>query len=67
MPHLITRLSSTLTAWLSSRDERGASLVEYTLLVAFIAMACFAAIGFVGDSNEDSINTSADSIVVAAN
>jgi pilus assembly protein Flp/PilA len=32
------------------RDERGASLVEYTLLVAMIALACFAAVGFFGGS-----------------
>jgi pilus assembly protein Flp/PilA len=29
-------------------DERGASLVEYALLLALIAMVCFAAVGFVG-------------------
>jgi Flp pilus assembly pilin Flp len=32
------------------RDERGASLVEYTLLVALVAVACFAAVGFFGGS-----------------
>ena len=30
------------------RDERGASLVEYALLVALIAVVCIVAIGFVG-------------------
>lgn len=28
--------------------ERGASLVEYALLLAFIALVCFAAVGFFG-------------------
>ena len=30
------------------RDERGASLVEYALLVALIAVVCIIAISFVG-------------------
>ena len=30
------------------KDERGASLVEYALLVALIAVVCIVAIGFVG-------------------
>jgi pilus assembly protein Flp/PilA len=30
------------------RDERGASLVEYALLVALIAVVCIVAVGFVG-------------------
>ena len=35
-------------AWLTAqaRTERGASLVEYALLVALIAVACIAAMGF---------------------
>ena len=32
------------------RDEDGASLVEYALLVALIAVVCIAAITFVGSS-----------------
>ena len=32
------------------RDERGASLVEYALLVALIAVICIVAIAFVGQS-----------------
>ena len=31
-------------------DERGASLVEYALLVALIAVICIVAIAFVGQS-----------------
>ena len=32
------------------RDERGASLVEYALLVALIAVVCIVAITFLGKS-----------------
>jgi pilus assembly protein Flp/PilA len=33
-----------------ARDEEGASLVEYALLVALIAVVCIAAVSFVGGS-----------------
>jgi pilus assembly protein Flp/PilA len=33
-----------------SRDERGASLVEYAFLVALIAVVCIVAIAFLGNS-----------------
>jgi pilus assembly protein Flp/PilA len=41
-----------LSAWLQARmdDERGASLVEYALLVALIAVVCIVAITFLGTS-----------------
>ena len=42
-----------LWCWVQSRlhrDEEGASLVEYALLVALIAVVCIAAISFVGGS-----------------
>jgi pilus assembly protein Flp/PilA len=35
------------------RSERGASLVEYALLVALIAVVCIAVIGFLGTSARD--------------
>lgn len=40
-----------LKTWLTAqaRTERGASLVEYALLVALIAVACIAAMGFLRD------------------
>ena len=39
-----------LSAWITSRidDERGASLVEYALLVALIAVVCIAAVTALG-------------------
>lgn len=41
----------TLHIWLmTDRTDRGASLVEYALLIALIALVCFAAVGFLGES-----------------
>jgi len=40
-----------LAAWISARanlSERGASLIEYALLVALIAVVCVAAVSFLG-------------------
>ncbi|MCB0976307.1 MAG: Flp family type IVb pilin [Acidimicrobiales bacterium] len=34
-------------------DERGASLVEYALLVALIAVVCIIAVTFLGNSAKD--------------
>jgi pilus assembly protein Flp/PilA len=44
-------LWNTFATYLRARfgtDERGASLVEYALLVALIAVVCIVAISFVG-------------------
>ncbi len=52
---------SSQGAWLLARHpraERGASLVEYVLLVALIALAVFAAIVFLGSALDDSYNHS---------
>ena len=50
-------LFTCLNAWVASfvsarfgRSERGASLVEYVLLVALIAVVCIVAIQFLGTS-----------------
>jgi pilus assembly protein Flp/PilA len=42
-------------AWLHVhlRSDRGASLVEYALLVALIALACFAAVEGLGNATSD--------------
>ncbi len=48
-----------LKTWLQSRftkDERGASLVEYVLLVALIALAVIAAVIFLGGVLNDKFN-----------
>ncbi len=38
---------------LQAGTERGASLVEYALLVALIAIVCIAAVSFLGGALED--------------
>jgi pilus assembly protein Flp/PilA len=47
-----------IATWIKARfnDERGASLVEYALLVALIAVVCIGAIGLLG-RNADSAFT----------
>jgi len=52
-----------LQAWLNTkaRSDQGASLVEYALLVALIAVVCIVAVATLGgkaSSNFDSISTS---------
>ena len=39
------------------RTERGASLVEYVLLVSLIAVVCVAAISFLGGSAKDKFSS----------
>jgi Flp pilus assembly pilin Flp len=40
----------------SQRSEDGASLVEYALLLAFIAVVCIAAVAFFGGEVSDSLS-----------
>lgn len=42
----------------SARSEDGASLVEYALLIALIAVVCIAAMGFFGNEVGDSFSRS---------
>ena len=54
-----------LATYLRSRfgqDERGASLVEYALLVALIAVVCIVAVTFLGNSAESKFDTVGSSI-----
>ena len=59
MPHL-----AYWRAWLRTaiRPERGASLVEYALLVSFIALACFAAIQMLGDQVQEPYSQMGESL-----
>ena len=43
-------------------DERGASLVEYALLVALIAVVCIGAVSFIGTSASSKFNKVGSSI-----
>ena len=53
-----------LATWLRARfdEERGASLVEYALLVALIAVVCIAAITLLGNNASSKFNSVAGSI-----
>jgi pilus assembly protein Flp/PilA len=53
-----------LSTWLKARfaDERGASLVEYALLVALIAVVCIVAIQFLGTEAESSFDSTGQAI-----
>ena len=49
-----------LATWLRARfgnEERGASLVEYALLVALIAVVCIIAITFLGNQANSKFST----------
>jgi len=43
-------------------DEEGASLVEYALIVALIAVVCIAAVKSLGQSGSSTLSTAAASI-----
>lgn len=48
-----------LKAWIQAhivKTDRGASLVEYALLVALIAVVCIVAIGFLSDSAQETFS-----------
>jgi Flp pilus assembly pilin Flp len=54
-----------IRTWLEARfstTERGASMVEYILLVALIALAVFAAVTFLGGAARDKFNTEGSQI-----
>jgi len=53
-----------LKTFLTSRitDERGASLVEYALLVALIAVVCIAAVSALGNAASSNFNEVSSSI-----
>jgi pilus assembly protein Flp/PilA len=53
-----------IKAWLTAhcRTERGASLVEYALLVALIAVVCIGAVSFLGGNTRDKFNEVGNSL-----
>jgi len=46
-------------------DDRGASLVEYALLLALIVMVCIGAMTVLGTATGDSVSRTADSVTAA--
>jgi pilus assembly protein Flp/PilA len=53
-----------VSAWLQARtkSDRGATLVEYALLVALIAVVCIVAIAFLGTSASQKFSDVGESI-----
>ena len=49
----------------SRRDERGASLVEYALLLALIAVVCVVAISLLGGNLNNSYSKDASAVATA--
>ncbi len=56
-----------LKAWLASqaKTERGASLVEYALLVALIAVVVIGAVTLLGNTADDTFSGVSDSLAGA--
>ena len=52
------RLLGTLRG-LVGRDDRGASFVEYALLVSLIAVVCVAAVTMIGTTTGESLSSTA--------
>ena len=59
---LLTRSSLTLAAARFLRDDDGATLVEYVLLVALIAAVCLGAVTLLGTSANTKLNTAATAL-----
>lgn len=59
MTRMLTRLRRAVTS------ERGASLVEYALLVGLIAIVCVVALAFLGDSASQSFSSSGELVGAA--
>jgi pilus assembly protein Flp/PilA len=53
-----------VATWIRARvdDDRGASLVEYALLVALIAVVCIAAVTLLGNNASSKFDSAANSI-----
>jgi len=49
-------------SWLDDRTDGGATMVEYALMVALIAMVCLAAVHLLGGETGASLSRSYDSM-----
>ena len=59
MPNFVSWLVSDLAPYVRARfgqSQRGASLVEYLLLVMLIAIVCIAAVDWFGQSNSSKLS-----------
>ena len=57
---MMQQMKSILVDW--SRDEEGASLVEYVLMVALIAVVCIGAVTFLGNAAKGALETAGTKI-----
>ena len=60
LPRKIFRIASAI-----ARDEEGATMIEYALMLALIAIICFGAVQLVGTNTSNLYNDSADKIQAA--
>ena len=60
----VAKWQVSFLAWLASRgsDEQGASLVEYALLLALVAVVAIGALIFLGHSVNNTLNNVANNI-----
>ncbi len=69
MLNQITILQATLVGWVRShlpaKDDAGASLVEYALLLALIAVVAIGALVFLGGTVNNTLNNVANAINTA--
>lgn len=49
---------TAITAWIQ-KDDRGASMVEYALIIALIAMIAFVAVNLIGPSVSHAFSSTA--------
>jgi Flp pilus assembly pilin Flp len=59
MPNVVGWFASSMAPYLRAlfgRSERGASLVEYLLLLMLIAIVCIAAVDWFGQSNSSKLS-----------
>jgi pilus assembly protein Flp/PilA len=65
----ITLLQATLVGWVRShlpvKDDTGASLVEYALLLALIAVVAIGALVFLGGTVNNTLNNVANALNTA--
>lgn len=61
----MSRMIQQVAAKLERLGERGASMVEYALMLALIAVVCIGAVNYFGSSNGSGLNRSGSCIGAA--
>lgn len=62
MRHIISTITKALR-----RDEQGAGLVEYVLLLALIAAVCIGSLQYFGSGTGGNLNNSSECIAASSN